>query len=160
MLEREETDILLSYQHTAFALNQDRRRVVRARTAHDCLVTVAKAAAERKTKARFNCGARIGCPARLRHSANLGAPELQVRMRCDWVGSLRECAPRGFGVAWLPRSMVAADLNSSLLTMPHNPAWQVLLETQLYRRQQVPSDAVIVIWNAMVGDADSRTSKR
>lgn len=84
---------------------------------------------------------------------------MQVRTRCDWVGSLREYALCGLGVAWLPRTMVAADLNSGLLRMRHNPALQIPFEMRLNRRKQVPSDAVMVVWNALVGHADSRSSK-
>lgn len=171
MLERDEADILLSYQHPALALKLDGRRYVQARAADDCLVPVVKGVARVKTKAKFIATPDAAALLAYDPAQALGrlmedhlsqlpeAPDLQVRMRCDSVDSLREYALRGFGVAWLPRSMVAADLSSGLLAMWDNPALQIPFETRLYRRKQAPSDAVIAVWKALVGHADRQSLK-
>ena len=171
MLERDEADILLSYQHPALALKLDGRRYVQARAANDCLVPVVKGVAQSKTKAKtvvtptsaallaYDPAQALGRLMEDHLSQLPDAPDLQVRMRCDSVDSLREYALRGFGVAWLPCSMVAADLSSGLLAMWDNPALQIPFETRLYRRKQAPSDAVIAVWNALVSHADSQRSQ-
>jgi LysR family transcriptional regulator, hypochlorite-specific transcription factor HypT len=171
MLERDEADILLSYQHPALALKLDGRRYVQACAGDDCLVPVVKGVAQSKTKAKtvvtptsaallaYDPAQALGRLMEDHLSQLPDAPDLQVRMRCDSVDSLREYALRGFGVAWLPRSMVAADLSSGLLAMWDNPALQIPFETRLYRRKQGPSEAVIAVWNALVSHADSQRSQ-
>jgi LysR family transcriptional regulator, hypochlorite-specific transcription factor HypT len=171
LLERDEADILLSYQHPALALKLDGRRYLQARAADDRLVPVVKGSAQVKGRHKtvptpaaagllgYDPAQALGRLMEDHLSQLPQQPELPVRMRCDSVDSLREYALRGFGVAWLPRSMVAADLNSGLLVMWDNPALQIPFETRLYRRKQATGPAVLAVWNALVGHADRLSGK-
>jgi DNA-binding transcriptional LysR family regulator len=85
------------------------------------------------------------------HLAHLrGLPPLALGMRCDSVDSLREYAMRGMGLAWLPLSMVAADLRAGTLSLWGETAWQIPFETRLFRRKKPPSAAVAQVWEALL----------
>ena len=155
LLERGEVDILLSYHHPVLALRLDGRRYLQARGADDRLVPVlhghpghADAAPPRLLA--YDPGQALG---RLLddHLAHLrGLPPLVLGMRCDSVDSLREYAMRGMGLAWLPLSMVAADLRAGLLSIWGEPAWQIPFETRLFRRKKPPTPAVAQVWDALI----------
>ena len=83
------------------------------------------------------------------HIAHLdGAPPLPVLLRCDSVDSLREYVLRGLGVAWLPRSMVAADLEAGRLATWSDPRLAIDFEIRLFRRKRLASPALQQVWDA------------
>jgi DNA-binding transcriptional LysR family regulator len=151
LLERDAVDILLSYHHPALALRLDGRRFIQARGADDRLVPVMRGQGKGLPRLlAYDPSQALG---RLvdDHLAHLpGVPTLELAMRCDSVDSLREYAQRGMGLAWLPLSMVAADIRTGLLTLWGEPAWQIPFETRLFRRKRPPSVAVAQVWDALV----------
>jgi DNA-binding transcriptional LysR family regulator len=62
------------------------------------------------------------------------------------AGALRIRARDGAGVAWLPQSLVAPDLDSGLLVQTGQPDWDVTLEVRLYRNTQHSNRLTRAIW--------------
>jgi DNA-binding transcriptional LysR family regulator len=158
LLERDAADLMLGYQHPALALRLDGRRYLSARVAEDRLVPVVRARAG---------GAPALAPGRARllaydpaqalgrllddHLAHLdSAPPLPVLLRCDSVDSLREYVLRGLGVAWLPQSMVAADLKAARLATWSEPGLAIGFEIRLFRRKRHATPALQRVWDAFV----------
>lgn len=152
MLERGEVDILLSYHHPALTLKLDGRRYLQARGADDRLVPVLHGHAGKAPPRllAYDPGQALGrlLDDHLAHLREL--PPLALAMRCDSVDSLREYAMRGMGLAWLPLSMVAADLRAGTLCVWGEPAWQIPFETRLFRRKKPPSPALSRVWDALL----------
>ncbi len=162
LLERDAADLMLGYQHPALALRLDGRRYLSARVADDRLLPVVRARVGGRPAFEVSLA-----PGRARllaydpaqalgrllddHIAHLdGAPPLPVLLRCDSVDSLREYVLRGLGVAWLPRSMVAADLEAGRLAAWADPGLVIDFEIRLFRRKRVASPALQRVWDAFV----------
>jgi len=62
------------------------------------------------------------------------------------AGALRIRARDGAGVAWLPRSLVAPDLESGLLTITGDPDWEIRLEIRLHRIRGHGNKLTRAIW--------------
>jgi DNA-binding transcriptional LysR family regulator len=62
------------------------------------------------------------------------------------AGALRIRARDGTGVAWLPESLVAPDLESGLLVRTGHPDWDVTLEVRLLRKHQHTNRLTRAIW--------------
>ncbi len=63
------------------------------------------------------------------------------------AGALRIRARAGDGVAWLPKSLVAPDLENGLLVFTGDPDWKIDLEIQLFRDIQRSNRATRSIWS-------------
>ncbi len=63
------------------------------------------------------------------------------------AGALRIRARDGAGVAWLPYSLVAPDLNFGLLMRTGDPAWDVKLEVRLHRNKNHTNHLTRSIWS-------------
>jgi len=63
------------------------------------------------------------------------------------AGALRVRAKAGEGVAWLPGSLVAPDLESGLLVRTGEPDWDVGLEIRLYRDRERTNRVTRSIWS-------------
>lgn len=156
LLERDAADLMLGYQHPALALRLDGRRYLSARVAEDRLVPVVRASAggvPALTPARARLLAYDSAQALGRlledHLAHLdSAPPLPVLLRCDSVDSLREYVLRGLGVAWLPQSMVAADLKAGHLAAWSDPGLAIGFEIRLFRRKRHASPTLQRVWDA------------
>ena len=156
LLERDAADLMLGYQHPALALRLDGRRYLSARVAEDRLVPVVRASAggvPALTPGRARLLAYDSAQALGRlledHLAHLdSAPALPVLLRCDSVDSLREYVLRGLGVAWLPQSMVAADLRAGHLAVWNDPGLAIGFEIRLFRRKRHASPALQRVWDA------------
>jgi DNA-binding transcriptional LysR family regulator len=156
LLERDAADLMLGYQHPALALRLDGRRYLSARVAEDRLVPVVRASAggvPALTPGRARLLAYDSAQALGRlledHLAHLdSAPALPVLLRCDSVDSLREYVLRGLGVAWLPQSMVAADLRAGHLAVWNDPGLAIGFEIRLFRRKRHASQALQRVWDA------------
>jgi DNA-binding transcriptional LysR family regulator len=166
LLERDAADLMLGYQHPALALRLDGRRFLSARVGEDRLLPVVQARAGGGPALGVGPGAGLE-PGRARllaydpaqalgrllddHIAHLdAAPPLPVLLRCDSVDSLREYVLRGLGVAWLPRSMVAADLEAGRLAAWDDPGLAIDFEIRLFRRKRLASPALQRVWDAFV----------
>ncbi|MFN9278409.1 MAG: LysR family transcriptional regulator [Betaproteobacteria bacterium] len=158
LLERDAADLMLGYQHPALALRLDGRRYLSARVADDRLLPVVRAraggaAAHAPGHARLLAYDPAQALGRLLddHIAHLdGAPPLPVLLRSDSVDSLREYVLRGLGVAWLPLSMVAADLEAGRLASWADPRLAIDFEIRLFRRKRLASPALQRVWDAFV----------
>ncbi len=62
------------------------------------------------------------------------------------AGALRIRAHAGDGIAWLPRSLVAPDIESGLLVRTGDPDWEIDLEIRLFRDPQRSNRSTRSIW--------------
>ena len=62
------------------------------------------------------------------------------------AGALRIRARDGAGIAWLPRSLVAPDLESGKLTLTGDPGWHVQLQIKLHRMREGGNPLTNAIW--------------
>jgi len=72
---------------------------------------------------------------------------LQTVYENAMAGALRIRARDGAGVAWLPESLVAPDLDSGLLVKTGDPGWTVPLEIRLLREHQNSNHLTRAIWS-------------
>lgn len=63
------------------------------------------------------------------------------------AGALRIRARDGAGIAWLPHSLVAPDLESGKLTLTADPDWHVALEINLHRLRDGGNPLTKAIWD-------------
>ena len=96
---------------------------------------------------RFGDGAPIG-----QHLGPLfQAEKLSSRLRTVYensmAGALRIRARAGDGVAWLPKSLVAPDLESQLLVRTGDPGWNVSLEIRLLRDKTHTNRVTRALWS-------------
>lgn len=78
-------------------------------------------------------------------SHNLPA-RLQTVYENAMAGALRIRARDGAGVAWLPQSLVAPDLESGLLVRTGDPGWEVKLDVRLLRNHPRSNHLTRSIW--------------
>lgn len=62
---------------------------------------------------------------------------------------LKGMAIAGWGVAWIPESLVAAELASGALTRAGGPEWEIEVEIRLYRSKENRRPIVKRIWNSL-----------
>ncbi|MDE0698209.1 MAG: LysR family transcriptional regulator [Boseongicola sp.] len=75
------------------------------------------------------------------------ANRLRTVYENSMAGALRIRARAGDGVAWLPKSLVAPDLENGLLVLTGDPDWEVDLEIRLFRDLQRSNRATRSIWS-------------
>jgi DNA-binding transcriptional LysR family regulator len=63
------------------------------------------------------------------------------------AGALRIRARDGTGVAWLPKSLVAPDLDAGFLVRTGDPGWDVELEIRLHQRREHSNHLTRAIWS-------------
>jgi LysR family transcriptional regulator, hypochlorite-specific transcription factor HypT len=154
-MERDEADFLLGYHHPAISLSLDGRRYRFAVIAQEVLVPVVAVAesaglAEPYEVLAYKPDQALGILV-ADHLANLPcAPQTQSSIRCDSVDAIHEYALRGLGLAWLPRSLVSADLAAKRLFIVGPKTWAVPFELRLYRRKQELSAAAEALWDFVV----------
>ncbi|MCR9139999.1 MAG: LysR substrate-binding domain-containing protein [Alphaproteobacteria bacterium] len=79
-------------------------------------------------------------------SQNLTA-RLRTVYENSMAGALRIRARAGDGVAWLPRSLVAPDLESGLLVRTGDTEWDIDLEIRMFRNVQRSNRLIRSIWS-------------
>jgi LysR family transcriptional regulator, hypochlorite-specific transcription factor HypT len=62
---------------------------------------------------------------------------------------LKGMAMAGWGVAWIPESLVQAELASGALTRAGGPEWEIEVEIRLYRSKENRRPIVKRIWNSL-----------
>ncbi|MEM9061594.1 MAG: LysR family transcriptional regulator [Pseudomonadota bacterium] len=81
---------------------------------------------------------------------HLSRHRLQAGLRTVYensmAGALRIRARDGAGIAWLPRSLVAPDLETGQLAILGEPDWQIGLEIRLYRLRAHTNRLTRAIW--------------
>lgn len=75
------------------------------------------------------------------------AGRLRTVYENSMAGALRIRAQAGDGVAWLPRSLVAPDLENGLLVRTGEPDWDVKLDIRLYRDKERTNRVTRSIWS-------------
>lgn len=71
---------------------------------------------------------------------------LQTVYENSMAGALRIRARDGAGVAWLPKSLVAPDIENGLLIRTGHSDWDVELEVRLYRNLENSNHLTRAIW--------------
>lgn len=91
--------------------------------------------------------------------AELGERFQRCRLRTVFKNSmtevLRRCVQAGFGMAWLPQSMVADDLRRSTLVAAGGPEWHVPMEIRAWRRTSIRAPLIDEAWSAILAGAIS-----
>ncbi|MBL8312079.1 MAG: LysR family transcriptional regulator [Burkholderiales bacterium] len=67
---------------------------------------------------------------------------------------LKTMAMEGRGVAWLPTSLIAAELASGALVRASDDTWTVPIEVRLFRPRVALSDAAEALWRVAAGTAN------
>ena len=96
---------------------------------------------------RFGDAAPIGAhlePLLASHGLNA---RLKIVYENSMAGALRMRARAGDGVAWLPRSLVAPDLDGGLLVPTGQPEWSVDLKIRLYQDARHSNRMTRSIWS-------------
>ena len=76
-----------------------------------------------------------------------GLPDrLQTVYENSMAGALRIRARDGAGVAWLPDSLVAPDIENGLLVRTGHPDWDVELQVRMHRKQERSNHLTRSIW--------------
>lgn len=75
------------------------------------------------------------------------APRLQSVYENSMAGALLIRAREGTGVAWLPESLIDADLASQTLVRTGSKDWTVALDIRLYRNEQYSNHLTRSIWS-------------
>lgn len=96
---------------------------------------------------RFGAGAPISAHIEpLIHAYDLGR-RLTVVYENSMGGALRMRARDGAGVAWLPQSLVAPDLEAGLMVRTGDPAWEVALEIRIHRLRARTNRLTRAMWS-------------
>ena len=77
-------------------------------------------------------------------------PLLRAAIQIDSADAAHEFVLRGFGVAWLPRSMVAADCRQGRMVEVGDKSHEVPLEVRLYRSRNPLGGLAETLWQATV----------
>jgi len=72
---------------------------------------------------------------------------LRVVYENAMVGALRIRVREGSGLAWLPKSLVAPDLEAGFLGHAGGKKWEIALDIKLHRRRQQSDALTGKIWN-------------
>jgi LysR family transcriptional regulator, hypochlorite-specific transcription factor HypT len=159
LLENGAADFMLTYFHPVLALRLDPRRFTHLRLADEALWPVS--APDEQGRALHALSRRRVSPwlpyttslalGRLLEDhlhSQLKPPRLRAAIECDSADAAHEFALRGFGIAWLPRSMVAADCRAGRLHKLGDRSDEIRLEVRLYRpRRRLPA-WVEALWEA------------
>ena len=91
----------------------------------------------------------------------IGQERLEPRLRAVYenamAGALRIRARDGAGLAWLPRSLVAPDLESGALVVIDPPHRQVALAIKLYRLRDHANPTTDAVWTRLVSLSPGET---
>ncbi len=72
---------------------------------------------------------------------------LRIVYENSMAGALRIRARDGLGVAWLPHSLIAPDMDAGILVRTGKPHWDVPLEIRLYRNKSRSNSLTRSIWS-------------
>jgi DNA-binding transcriptional LysR family regulator len=166
MLESGEADFMLTYFHPLLALRLDARRFSYLRVADEVLIPVCgcgpdaralHALSRRKASPwlSYSGSLALGRLVDDHLNSHLKPPRLWVAVELDSADAAHEFALRGFGIAWLPRSMVAADCRLGRLIQVGDRSDEIRLEVRLYRRRQRLPALGEALWAATATSAET-----
>lgn len=152
---------LLIYYHAMLATRLDPRRFTHLRIADEALIPVSCVTPDgrpmhplsrRKATPWLSFAGSLAM-GRLVHD-HLGShpqpPLLRAAIEIDSADAAHEFVLRGFGVAWLPRSMVAADCRQGRMVEVGHKSHEVPLEVRLYRSRNPLGTLAEALWQATV----------
>lgn len=161
MLEAGDAQFLLVYYHAILATRLDPRRFTHLRLADEALIPVS--CLDPDGRPMHHLSRRRATPwlsyagslamGRLVND-HLGShprpPLLHAAIETDSADAAHEFVLRGFGVAWLPRSMVSADCRQGRMAQVGDRSHEVPLEIHLYRARNPLGTLAEALWKATV----------
>ena len=121
--------------------------VCKATSAGEPMFELAGSSAVEAPYLRFGHGAPISAHIEPLLAANHLTPKLKVVYENAMAGALRIRAREGAGIAWLPRSLIAPDLESGLLVRIGQADWETRLEICLHRLRKNANSLTGKIWS-------------
>jgi LysR family transcriptional regulator, hypochlorite-specific transcription factor HypT len=159
LLEAGAVDFIVTYYHPVLALRLDARRYTHLLLADEALLPVS--AVDAGGAARHALSRRRAVPwlaydrslalGRLvadHLAGHLKPPLLRPLVELDSADAAHEFVLRGHGVAWLPRSLVAADCRAGTLLQLGDRNHEIRLEVRLYRAKQRLPPRAEALWSA------------
>lgn len=161
MLERGDANFLLVYYHTILVTRLDPRRFTYLRLADEALIPVSGAspdgeplhALSRRRPTPWLSYAGSLAMGRLVNDhlrSHPNPPLLHATIETDSADAAHEFVLRGFGVAWLPRSMVSADCRQGRMVEVGDKSHEVPLEVRLYRSRDPLGPLAEALWQETV----------
>lgn len=167
-LEAGAVDFVIAYASRKASPIAGLREIESVRIGKDRLIPVAKKGADGLplfTLDRRNGGAipflRFGATAPISHHVEplLRSHDLRTRLQVVYensmAGALRIRVRDGTGLAWLPESLVAPDLEAGVLMPAGASRWQIPLEIMLYKTRQRENSLTNKIWSFLKEREDS-----
>lgn len=155
-------DLMFAYQHPGLPLHLDTKRYEILSVGREVLMPVSKPRASGGPLYRLPGTSRQPLPLISYLSStyfgrcfalllvqNKGRPWLQTRYESDMADVLKRMAVNGEGVAWLPRSLIAQELDSHALVPAGGVAWNVELGLGVYRDSLARDALTNRLWNLL-----------
>jgi len=166
MLQRR-AQFLLCHGHPEVGNRLDDAQFSFARVGEDRLLPVTAAAAD-GSPAHALDGAATGLPVLMYGAASGIGQIMRAVMKAELDGGrfntvftahhavlLKTMAIEGRGVAWLPHSLVAHELESRRLVLAGGERWQVPIEVRLFRPRTALTEAAEALWRVAAATAGS-----
>ncbi|MFO1328538.1 MAG: LysR family transcriptional regulator [Rubrivivax sp.] len=161
-LEEGAVDLLVCYTHTGLPLQLDPGQYLALQLARDALVPVSCAGPDGRPRHAVRPGqttppvpwlayggdAFLGRAASLALEAAEPALPLRAVLESSLVEALRAHALAGLGVAWLPASVIADDLNAKRLLRAGPATLDVPLRVKLYVDRELARGRLARLWRA------------
>lgn len=154
-LERGDVDFVIAFELPNRPTGKRLKSLV---IGHDRLVAVCKAADDGTPVFSFDVPdaevpfLRFGkaAPISALLEPTISEKNLKRRLRTTYensmAGALRMRARAGDGVAWLPQSLIAPDLESGMLARTGSSEWDVPLEIRLFRNERQTNRTTRAVW--------------
>lgn len=168
MLQRR-AQFLLCHGHPAVANRLDDARFAFAKVGEDRLLPVSAADARGSALHSIDSRSKDPLPVLVYgHASGIGQIMRSVMKTAFDDGNfttvftahhavlLKTMAMEGRGIAWLPASLIAPDMESKRLVLAGDAKWSVPIEIRLFRPCSALSDAAEALW-AVVSDAHKLT---
>jgi DNA-binding transcriptional LysR family regulator len=161
VLETGNAEFLLIYYHVMLSTRLDARRFTHLRLADEALIPVSCVTPDgrpmhplSRRKATpwlaFAGSLAMGRLVQDHLGSHPKPPLLRAVIETDSADAAHEFVLRGFGVAWLPRSMVAADCRQGRMVEVGDRSHRVPLEVRLYRSRNPLGTLGEALWQATV----------
>lgn len=159
MLVNGACELMLAYEHPELPLHLDPARYPHLTVGHDVLLPVSVpnrrgaplyrlpgTAAQPLPMLGYSGSTFLGrCLSLLLERAET-KPVLNRQFESDMADVLKQLALNGEGVAWLPQSLVAAELAERRLVPAGGASWQLTLELRLYRDRNNDMPRLKALW--------------
>lgn len=166
MLQRR-AQFLLCHGHPAVANRLDETQFVFAKVGEDRLLPVTAASQSGAALHSINSEARSSLPVLVYGQASGIGQIMRSVMKTAFDDGkftsvftahhavlLKTMAIGGRGIAWLPESLIASDVEAKRLVLAGDSAWCVPIEIRLFRPRAALSDAAEALWNVASDEHD------